>query len=84
MAAAAAAMHAVFTRIGFADNVASSIVDVQGYATPDYTCHLSNREVSNLCKSVATPVVSKQVVRPHSGSWSIPELKPISCFVSFG
>jgi hypothetical protein len=56
MAAAAAAMRAAFARIGFPDNVATNIVDVQGYAMPGDTCHLlSNREVSDLCKSVRHP-----------------------------
>jgi hypothetical protein len=55
MAAAAAAMHAAFAHIGFTDNAATNIVDVQGYAMPGDTRHLSNREVSNLCNSIRRP-----------------------------
>jgi hypothetical protein len=55
MAAAAAAMHAAFARIGFTDDTATNVVDVQGYAMPGDTCHLSDREVSDLCKSIRRP-----------------------------
>jgi hypothetical protein len=48
-------VHCFHPRIGFTDNAATNIVDVQGYATPGNTCHLSNREVSDLCKSVCRP-----------------------------
>jgi hypothetical protein len=54
-AAAAAVMRAAFAHIGFTGNAATNIVDVQGYPTPGDTRHLSDREVSDLCKSVRRP-----------------------------
>jgi hypothetical protein len=84
MAAAAAAMCAAFACIGFTDDVATNIVDVQGYAMPGNTRHVSNREMSDLCKFICRPGGVNAGGPPHSGSRSLPELKPISSFVSFG
>jgi len=55
MAADAAAMRQVFTRLGFTQEAATSIVDVQGIDSLEELRILSDSDVENLCKVVRRP-----------------------------